>query len=138
MAVTDKNHGGAKNSGERTSSPTETELAILGVLWERQPRTIRELVDALYSEHKPSLHATVKSLLERLEEKGYVTCDTGGFAHRFSATISRDQFVGRQLEDLAENHFDGAFTPMLLSLIDKIKLTRKDREAIRKIIESIE
>lgn len=77
MAVTDKNHGGTKNSGERTPSPTETELAILGVLWERQPRTIRELVDSLYSEHKPSLHATVKSLLERLEEKGYVACDTG-------------------------------------------------------------
>ena len=127
-----------KHAFDRPAPPTETELALLGLLWEHQPRTVRELVDALYHEHKPSLHATVKSLLERLEEKGYIVCDTGGFAHRFSATISRDQFVGRQLDVLAENHFDGAFTPMLLSLIDKIKLTRKDREAIRKIIESIE
>lgn len=127
-----------KRSFDRPAPPTETELALLGLLWECQPRTIRELVDALYREHKPSLHATVKSLLERLEEKGYVTCDTGGFAHRFSATISREQFVGLELEALAANHFDGAFTPMLLSLVDKIKLTKKDREALRKIIEAIE
>lgn len=149
MPAADKNPGSGKNlpsektaaektAADRPAPPTETELAILGLLWERQPRTIRELVDALYDEHKPSLHATVKSLLERLEEKGYVTCDTAGFAHRFSATLTRDQYVGSQLEALAESHFNGALTPMLLSLINKIKLTRKDRDAIRKIIESIE
>lgn len=125
------------SSSSKSSPPTETELSLLGLLWEHQPRTIRDLVDALYHEHKPSLHATVKSLLERLEEKGYVTCDTTGFAHRFSATITREQYVGRQLEALADSHFNGALTPMLLSLVDKIKLTKKDREAIRKIIESI-
>lgn len=125
------------SSPSKSSPPTETELSLLGLLWEQQPRTIRDLVGALYHEHKPSLHATVKSLLERLEEKGYVTCDTTGFAHRFSATITREQYVGRQLEALADSHFNGALTPMLLSLVDKIKLTKKDREAIRKIIESI-
>lgn len=124
--------------GERASRVTETELAILEVLWTSQPCTVREIVGALYDEHKPSLHATVKSLLERLEEKGYVACDAAGFAHRFSATITREAYVGQALEQLAENHFEGAFVPMLLSLMEKIKLSRKQREAIKKIVEEIE
>ena len=116
---------------------TETELAILDVLWSCGPSAVRDIVAALYDEHTPSLHATVKSLLERLEGKGYVECDNSGFAHRFSAKVSREAYVGRQLEQLAESHFDGALAPMLLTLVEKINLSRKDREAIRKIIDGI-
>jgi len=116
---------------------TETELAILDVLWDRGPSAIRDIVATLYHKHSQSLHATVKSLLERLEHKGYVACDKKGFAHRFSAKVSREAYVGRQLEELADSHFNGAVAPMILSLVDRIKLSRKDREAIRKIIEGI-
>jgi predicted transcriptional regulator len=116
---------------------TETELAILHVLWERGASPIRDIVVALYDQHKTSLHATVKSLLERLEDKGYVACDKNGFAHRFSATVSRDAYVGQQIKLLAESHFHGAVGPMLLTLVDRIKLSRKDRETIRKIIAGI-
>jgi predicted transcriptional regulator len=116
---------------------TETELAILDVLWERGPSAVRDIVKALYDEHTPSLHATVKSLLERLEGKGYIRCDKSGFAHRFSAKVTRQAYVGEQLEQLAKSHFGGALAPMLLSLVERIALSRKDREAIRKIIDGI-
>jgi BlaI family penicillinase repressor len=117
---------------------TETELAILDVLWTRGPSAVREIAEILYDDTKPSLHATVKSLLERLHEKGFVECDASGFAHRFSARVSRDDYVGTQLDQLAANHFDGALAPMLLSLVERVKLSRKDRDAIRKIIEGIQ
>ena len=116
---------------------TETELAILDVLWSRGQSAVRDIVAALYGEHTPSLHATVKSLLERLEGKGYVECDKSEFAHQFSAKVSREAYVGHQLKQLAESHFDGALAPMLLTLVDRINLSRKDREAIRKIIDGI-
>ena len=45
--------------------------------------------------------------------------------------------MGQQLKQLAESHFDGAVAPMLLTLVDRINLSRKDREAIRQIIEGI-
>jgi BlaI family transcriptional regulator, penicillinase repressor len=122
----------------KAADVTETELAILDVLWERGPIAIREIVAAVYRSHTPSLHATVKSLLERLQEKGYIACDTSGFAHRFSASITREEHVGAQLQQLAASHFNGAMAPMLMSLVERIKLSRKDREAIRKIIEGIQ
>jgi BlaI family transcriptional regulator, penicillinase repressor len=117
---------------------TQTELAILEVLWNKQPRNVREIVDQLYSRQTRALYATVKSLLERLEAKGYVACDKSSFAHQFSARITRAHYVGHQLEALAESHFGGSVAPMLLTLVESIKLSRKDRAAIIKIIEGLE
>ena len=45
---------------------TETELQILEVLWDCEPCAVREIVNHIYGKHSPALHATVKSLLERL------------------------------------------------------------------------
>lgn len=117
---------------------TETELAIMEVLWEHGPISVREIVEALYTEHTPSLHATVKSLLERLSEKGCVSCDASRFAHCFSAAIDRESLVGEQLQQIANTHFGGALTPMLLSLVRRAKLSREDREAVRKLIDGMD
>lgn len=121
----------------KAADVTETELRILDVLWERGPTIVRDIVEELYDEHTPALHATVKSLLERLDEKGYVTRDGSGHAHTFSPAVPREELVGQQLQQLADNHFDGALSPVLLTLVDRAKLTRKQRDAIRKIIEGI-
>ena len=120
----------------RQAAPvTETELAILDVLWERQDATVRQIAEQLYDEDSPSTHATVKSLLDRLMRKGYVACDRSQFAHVYRAKIDRDTLVGHQLQQIAESHFGGSLRPMLLTLVDRAKLSRREREAIRKIIE---
>jgi predicted transcriptional regulator len=117
---------------------TETELAILDVIWDRGACEIREIVEAMYPQHTQARHTTVKSLLERLAEKGYVEADTSRFAHKFSARVSREAYVGQQLQKLADNHFAGSLAPMLLALVDRVKLSRKERDAIRKMIEGIQ
>jgi predicted transcriptional regulator len=117
---------------------TETELAIMDVLWKHGPISVRDIVESLYSEHTPSLHATVKSLLDRLTDKGCVTCDASRFAHRFSASVDREAFVGEQLQQIADSHFGGSLTPLLLSLVSHAKLEREERETIRKLIDGIE
>ncbi len=120
------------------SDVTETELSILDVLWQRGPLPVREIVDVLYGEYRRSLHASVKSLLDRLIEKDFVEVDTTEYAHRFSAKVDRGEFVGKELQKLVNDHFDGAVAPMLHALVDHAKLSRKDRNAIRRIIEETE
>jgi BlaI family transcriptional regulator, penicillinase repressor len=117
---------------------TETEFAILGVLWDRGPTTVRGIVEAVYGKHTHTLHASVKSLLERLADKEFVACQRHGGAHFFSATLAREAFVAQQLQLLADNNFGGSLTPLLSTLVDNVKFSRGDREAIRKIIERIE
>lgn len=120
---------------KKHSPATETELSILDVLWSRGPSSIRDIVEALYGEHRPALHATVKSLLERLADKGYVASERSGFAHTFAAQVDRESYVGRQLQALADSHFQGSLTPMLMALVERIELGSGQRDAIRKIID---
>jgi predicted transcriptional regulator len=122
---------------KKPAEVTETELSILSVLWDRGPSGIRDIVEAIYGEHTPTLHATVKSLLDRLGEKGYVECDRSTFAHQFSAKVDRETYVGEALQKLADSHFEGSLAPMLLTLVERVKLTRRDRETLRNIIDNI-
>ncbi len=122
----------------QTRTVTGTEFAILNVLWDRGPTTVREIVEAIYEQHTHSLHASVKSLLERLTDKKYVVCEVRGPAHLFSATVDREVFVSQQLQTLADSNFGGSLTPLLLTLVDNVKLNRRDRETIRRIIEKID
>lgn len=125
---------------DKTPPPavTDTELSILTVLWDKGSVPVREIVEALYGKHSASAHATVNSLLDRLQGKGYVDRDRTGFAHRYHATIDRQSFVGQQLKQMAEMHFGGSVTPMLLALVDQARLRKSVRDELRKMIEEME
>ena len=123
---------------QQNKEVTETELAILNVLWDGGPTTVRGIVEVMYRKHTHSLHASVKSLLERLSDKGFVGCRREGGVHFFSAVVDRDAFVARQLQLLADSNFGGSLAPLFSALVDQVKLSPKDREAIRKIIDKID
>ncbi len=117
---------------------TDAELSVLEVLWNRpEGAPVRDIVVAIYGRHEHSLHGGVKSFLDRLMEKGHVRVEKAAFAHRFFAQITRQEFVGRHLKRLAESHFGGSMAPLLLSLLDQTKLSRKDRTAIENLIEKM-
>ena len=116
---------------------TEAELSVMEVLWSRAGATVREIVLAVYGRHEHSLHAGVKSFLDRLLEKQYVKVDKADFAHWFFAVVTREEFVGSQLKQIAASHFNGSFVPMLLSLVGQSKLSKADRAAIEKLIANI-
>lgn len=124
--------------GKPKDDVTEAELAVMEVLWNRaEGASVREIVLAVYGRHEHSLHGGVKSFLDRLLEKGYVDVDKTGFAHRFFAVVTRQEYVGWKLRRLAESHFGGSLAPMMLSLVGQVKLSKKDRAAIEKVIENI-
>ena len=117
---------------------TETELAILDVLWGRGATTIRDITDQLYDEGTVGEYATVQKLLDRLGKKGYVRRDRDSFAHVFSATVERNELIGQGLEKLAAKLCDGSFTPLLMHLADATNLPKKERAALMKMIEDAE
>ena len=95
---------------------SDAELAVLQVLWEGQPATIRQITEAVYPSATDAKYATVQKLLERLEEKGHVIRDRSQHAHLFSARTSRDTLVGRRLRAMAEELTGGLMSPLLLHL----------------------
>ena len=71
---------------------TDAELAVLQVLWDHGPATVRLLTDTLYPEGTAAQYATVQKLLERLEGKGCVERDRKG--PLFRAAIGKTKQLG--------------------------------------------
>jgi BlaI family penicillinase repressor len=115
---------------------SEYELAVLDVLWDRGEATIREITQTIYGRSTTAAYATVQKLLERLEKKGCVERDRSSFAHTFRAKIQRSDLIGQGLETLAEKLCDGSLTPLLMHLAGRTRLTKRDREMLRKLIEN--
>lgn len=114
---------------------TESELAVLRVLWEKPSATIRQLTDLLYPGGSAAQYATVQKLLDRMEAKGYVRRDRSLFVHQFTAVLDRDELIGQRLRALAETLCDGSLTPLMTHLARARRLTDSEREALRAIIE---
>jgi predicted transcriptional regulator len=114
---------------------TESELAVLRLLWERGASTIRQVTEVLYPGGGAAQYATVQKLLDRMEAKGYVRRDRTLYVHLFTAVLDRDELIGRRLRSLAEMLCDGSLTPLLTHLARAKDLTEEDRLALRAIIE---
>lgn len=123
---------------DREKDVPDAELAILQVLWDRGPCTIRQLTDQLYPEGSDVYYATVQKLLERLEDKGHVFRDRSTHAHRFSARTDRDAFIGQKLRAVAEKLTGGMMAPLLSHLVRAETLTSKERRELRALIDELE
>ncbi len=117
---------------------TDAELAVLQVLWDRGGCTTRQLADVLYPGGTASQTATVLKLLERLESKGFVERDRSGAVHVFEACVERDDLIERRLQALAESLCDGSKTPLLMHLVDPKRLSKTERDALRKLVSEFD
>lgn len=117
---------------------TDTELALLQILWDSGPATIRQLTDVLYPGGGASQYATVQKLLERLEAKSCVQRDRTPPAHTFTAVIARADLIDRRLRDMAEKLCGGSLTPLLTHLVRTKGLTSRERQELRDLIDELD
>jgi predicted transcriptional regulator len=117
---------------------TDAELALLQVLWDQGPSTIRQLVERVYGQEGTSVYATVQKLLERLEAKECVVRNRSEPVHVFAPAIGRDELIGRRLRAVADALCGGSLTPLLTQLVQGGELTAQDREELRTLIDRLD
>ena len=116
---------------------TDAELAVLQSLWDAGPATIRQLTGAIYPKGGQSHYATVQKLLERLEGKNCVRRERVNGVNVFAAILDRDELIGRRLREMAEKLCGGSLTPLLTNLVRAKRLSAKERQALRSLIDEI-
>jgi predicted transcriptional regulator len=117
---------------------TDAELAVLEVLWDRRAATVRQIAEALYERCSSSEHATVQKLLDRLKAKGCVGRDRSVWPHQFTATIAREDLIGRRLETMAQTLCGGSLQPLLTHLVRNTKLSEEERRSLRDLLDELE
>jgi BlaI family penicillinase repressor len=117
--------------------PTDTELALLRLLWVRDSATIRELTDEMYPGGGHSSYATVQSLLDRLEAKDLVARRREGRVNVFTATVSRADLVRRRLRETADNLCDGSMAPLLSHLVTDVELDEDEAQTLHRLVQRL-
>jgi predicted transcriptional regulator len=114
-------------------APSEAELAVLQVLWDRGVATRRDVTDVLYPSGGPAHYTTVQKLLERLERKGYVRRANGDPVRTFAAVVSRDELIHQRLLDVAKL-CGGSLAPLLMNLVRDRPLTSVELDQLREFV----
>jgi BlaI family transcriptional regulator, penicillinase repressor len=121
----------------RTPNPTLTpqELAIMKVVWRLDKATVRDVYEAL-RERRAVAYTTVMTMMKILEDKGYLTKTQVDRAHVYRPAKPRQQVVGAMVRDFVDRVFDGAASGLLVHLAKDNRLSRTERDHIRKLIEN--
>jgi BlaI family transcriptional regulator, penicillinase repressor len=114
---------------------TDTELAMLQVLWQRGSATRRQITDALYPSGGPAHYTTVQKLMERLEAKGYARHSRRGGVLTYTATVGREELIGRRLQSMAEKLCGGSLTPLFMNLVKARPLSSQELDEIESLIQ---
>lgn len=113
--------------------PTDAELAILRVLWERGPSTVREVQEALHDERGTG-YTTALKLLQIMTEKGLVRRNDSERTHVYEVAVSRDQTQRQLVRDLLDRAFGGSAVAVMQQLIETADLDADELAQIRQFI----
>src|ERR1700730_2421679 len=114
--------------------PTKLELAILKVLWEAGPRSVRDIQKVL-DEGKPTGYTTVLKMLQIMTEKGLVERDESVRPQIYRARYSQQKTQRQKVTNLIHRAFDGSVKALVMQALASRKSSVKDLEAIEKLLD---
>jgi BlaI family transcriptional regulator, penicillinase repressor len=119
--------------------PTDAELGILRVLWERGPSTVREVHEVLNAKgDQGSGYTTVLKLMQIMTAKGLVERDETARAHVYRAAAKPDDLRGRLVDDLLDRAFGGSAAQLVLQALSRRRASKKDLKEIRRMLDEYE
>lgn len=117
--------------------PTDAELEILNVLWQRGACTVREVHEAL-PRTKPIGYTTILKLMQIMSEKKLVRRDERNRAHVYEATLAQEQTQRQLIGDLLDRAFDGSATKLVMQALSAKKTSNAELSKIREMLDEYE
>ena len=121
----------------KTPRPTEAELAILQVLWDREEATTQEIHENLLPERGLAL-TTVATLLSRLEKREILTHRKEGRQYVYRPLVTRAQVRRSKVRELTETLFQGDPAELLQHLVRSSETSPEELQRLRRAIAEAE
>jgi len=121
----------------KTRKPTDAEFKILGVIWNGQSATVREVFNHL-SENEEIGYTTVLKLMQIMTDKGLLKRDTSVKPQVYRAAVPQKQTQGMLLNDLLDRAFSGAPGPLVLQALSMKKSSPEELRQIRQMLDKLE
>ena len=120
--------------GVHRPRPTDAELAILRVLWEQGPATVRQVHDALAGTRETGYTTTLK-LMQIMADKGLVTRDESARTHVYAAAATQEITQKQLVKDLMDRAFGGSAKALVLRALAAEGTSPDELREIRKLID---
>jgi predicted transcriptional regulator len=116
----------------RAPLPTDAELDLLRVLWQRGPSTVREVLNALDADHG---YTTVLKHLQIMHDKGLVTRDESQRAHVYQPAVAEDDTQRRLVRDLLDRAFGGSARQLVMRALSTEDVSQDELAQIRNLLD---
>ena len=117
--------------------PTDAELDILRVLWERGPSTVRDVYDTL-NETRSLGYTTVLKLLQIMFEKQLVTRDESQRSHVYRVRQRQEAMQRHLVKDFVDRAFGGSMEQLVLHALSSKRTSKRELAEIRKMLDQME
>ncbi|HVX24693.1 MAG TPA: BlaI/MecI/CopY family transcriptional regulator [Parafilimonas sp.] len=113
--------------------PTDSELEILQVLWEKGDATVREVHEQLI-EIKDCGYTTTLKLMQIMYEKGLVLRDDSSRTHIYKPNVSRDKTQKQLLNKMVDSLFSGSHSQLVMQALGSNTISQKELEEIQQLL----
>src|SRR5262245_4645781 len=118
---------------QHVPKPTDAELGILRVLWDRGPSTVRQVHDVLAAE-RPLAYTTTLKLLQIMTEKGLTKREEQNRIHLYQASFAEEETQQRLVGDLLERAFRGSASKLLMQALATKPASAEELREIRRLL----
>ena len=117
--------------------PTESELEILNILWDKGPSTVRDVHEVL-EQSKDAGYTTTLKLMQIMYEKKLLKRDATAKSHVYTANVSQEKTQGQLVKKLIDSVFNGSASQLVMQALGNHKTNKKELDAIKKYLEEME
>ena len=114
--------------------PTDSELEILQVLWDKEKATVREVHEELM-QTKDCGYTTTLKLMQIMFEKGLVSRDDSNRTHIYCPNVSREKTQQQLVDKMVDSLFAGSHTQLVMQALGSHTPTRKELDEIQQLLD---
>ncbi|MCL2640754.1 MAG: BlaI/MecI/CopY family transcriptional regulator [Phycisphaerales bacterium] len=115
------------------SVPTDVELSILNVLWQRGPSTVREIHNTL-SDRRDTGYSTTLKMVQVMTEKGLVLKDDSQRPQVYQPAAAQEKTQLQLLDDLIQRGFGGSVAKLVLRAVSAKRISNAELAEIKKLL----
>ena len=120
----------------KNNKPTESELEILQVLWDRSSATVRDVHEELLKT-KDAGYTTTLKLMQIMFEKGLVTRDSSSKTHIYQAAVTRENTQTLFLNKMIDSLFCGSPVQLIMQALGNHRASKVELEEIKKFLNDM-
>jgi BlaI family penicillinase repressor len=116
--------------------PTESELEILQILWEKGDCTVRDVHEIL-EQNKDAGYTTTLKLMQIMHEKGLVSRDTSSKTHIYRSLVNQQKTQEQLVNKMINNVFNGSASRLVMQALGNHSASKEEINSIKEYLEQL-